>query len=158
MFLIGDIIYYPVFGAGNIINIEERDVYGEVNRYYIIKLIISGMSIMVPLNYEEDGKIRRAIEERRCEEIFDILKDQSEKLPSKWVERYKYYNLSIKEGDIFKLAEILRDIAALGKLKNLSKSEVKFFEDILNLVSGELSLVLSKDFLEVKSSIKNILN
>lgn len=158
MFLIGDVIYYPVFGAGTIINIGERDVYGEINKYYIINLIISGMNIMVPLSYEEEGKIRKGIEVSQCSEVFKILKSESEKLPAKWGERYRHYNLCIKEGEITKLAEILRDIAGLKNYKKLSKGELKFFEDILNMVSGELALVLSKDFIGVKNQIKGILN
>lgn len=157
MFLIGDIIYYPVFGAGRIVNIEGKDVYGEINRYYIIKLIISGMSIMVPLSYEEEGKIRKAIEIPQCKEVFEIFKGQCENLPLKWGERNRYYNSSIREGDIFKLAKILRDISGLGKNKNLSKSEMKFFEDILNMVSGELALVLSMDIYKVRDEIKAML-
>lgn len=156
MFSIGDLVLYPVFGAGLIINIEEKEIYNEIKKYYIIEFI-NGMNMMVPVYSSESLKIRRAISQDECIKIFDILKTNPEKLSCKWSERYRYYNKCINEGDIFKLAKILRDISGFSKTKNLSKSEVKIFNQVLNLTAGELCLVLNRDFENVKKEIVDML-
>lgn len=158
MFLIGESIFYPVFGAGCIVNIEDKEVYGEINRYYIVELIVSKMVVMVPMYYEEEGRIRKTISRDKGDEIFDILSGEEQKLSNKWAERYRYYNMSVKEGDIYILAAILRDIAGLKRKKELSRSELKFFNDILDMVSGELALVYSTEFEDMREKIISLLD
>jgi CarD family transcriptional regulator len=156
MFFIGDNIFYPVYGAGYIYNVEEKEVYGSIKKYYIINFI-DGMSIMVPVYSEESKKIRRAISEHECMKVLEVLGQSPDKLSSKWSERYKHYNHYIKDGDIFKLITVLRDISGLSKKKNLSKSELKIFNSVLNMVAGEISLALSVEIEDIKISIIDIL-
>jgi CarD family transcriptional regulator len=157
MFFIGDVVFYPFYGAGCIINIEEKEIYNKVSKYYIIKLI-NGMGIMVPVNSDESKKLRKAISVEECMRLFEILRESPEKLPSKWSERYKHYNHAIKSGNIFKMVCALRDITGLSRKKELSKSEIKIFNDILNMVSGEIALVLNMGFDDVRMEIIDVLN
>lgn len=157
MFLIGDIIFYPVFGAGRVINIEEKEICDEIKKYYIINLIMDNINIMIPIDSDESRRLRKAVSIEECKEVFQVLKSQPQELPHKWSERSKYYNQSIRRGDIFLLASILRDIAGLSRGKKLSKSEKKIFGTILQMVCGELSLVLRKGYEETIDMVKRIL-
>jgi RNA polymerase-interacting CarD/CdnL/TRCF family regulator len=74
-----------------------------------------------------------------------------------WNERYKYYKEQINSGDVFSLFSILKDIACMSRVKKLSKSEIKVFKEILNMVSSELSLVLNYDYDETRKSILGML-
>jgi CarD family transcriptional regulator len=156
MFLIGDIIFYPVYGAGYIYNIEEKEFYGSIKKYYIINFR-NGMGIMVPVNSEESKKIRKAISEHECLKVFEILKEEPEKLPSKWSERYRHYNNSIRAGNIYKMTTVLRDIKGLSLKKTLSKSDYKAFCEMLGMISGEIALVLNISFLDARTSIIEVL-
>ncbi|SKA96080.1 transcriptional regulator, CarD family [Caloramator quimbayensis] len=156
MFSIGEWIFYPVFGAGLIINIEEKKIFGEIRKYYVIKFI-NGIDMMVPVYSNESFKLRKAISVDECKEIYNIiLKSTPENLPSKWSDRYKYYMSCINEGDIKKLSKIIRDIGNLSKNKKLSRSELNIFNDILNLVSGEICAVLNKDIDSIKREINSL--
>jgi CarD family transcriptional regulator len=157
MFLIGEIVYYPVFGAGVIVNIEEKEICDEIKKYYIIKLIISDMNIMVPLDSNEAKKIRKAISNEECSKVMEILKENPMPIPGKWSERYKYYSQSMRQGDIFTLSSILRDIAGFSRKKDLSKSEINVFKDILYMVCGEMCLVLKEDYRACIVTVLNIL-
>lgn len=157
MFSIGEKISYPAFGAGFIINIEEKKILNETKKYYIIKFI-NGMDMMIPVFSDESSKIRKAVSEKECIEIFKILESKPENLPEKWAHRYKYYRLSINEGDIKNLSKILRDISCYSKNRNISKSETKIFYEILDLVAGEISIVLKKDLNQIKKEIIDILD
>jgi CarD family transcriptional regulator len=157
MFLIGEIVFYPVFGAGQIINIEEKEICDEIKKYYIIKLIVNDMDIMIPMESNEAKKLRRAISIEECELVYSTFKMEPIDLPSKWSERYNYYNQSIRRGDIILLASNLRDISALSKKKNLSKSEINVFKEIIGFVCGELALVLRKSYRDTINEVIAIL-
>lgn len=157
MFIIGDLIFLPVFGAGYIASIEDKKIHGEISKYYVINFIINKISIMVPVFSEEAKKIRRAITVDEYVNIFQLLISPFNPLPCKWSERQRYYNDNIREGNIFQLACILKDINGLSKVKKLSKSETKIFKEILGMVASEISIVLNKDFEETKKELLSIL-
>jgi CarD family transcriptional regulator len=157
MFVIGDLIYFPVFGAGYVASIEDKKIHGEISKYYVINFVINKMSILIPVFSEEAKKIRRAVSLEEYVDVLQILMSPNLPLSCKWSERQRYYNDSIKAGDIFILSSILRDINGLSKSKKLSKSEAKIYREVLNMVGSEISLVLNKDFDETKKEIQSIL-
>lgn len=152
MLFIGDKVFYPSFGAGVVIGIEEREVYGEINKYYIIKLT-NEIITMVPVNTRKSKGIRACISEEKCIKALEELKKPSNVLPHKWLDRYKIYTKVIKEGNFKNMWNILRDILELKKTKKLSRSEDKFFQDILSFTSDEISIVLGLDIDKIKASI-----
>lgn len=156
MFSIGEWIFYPAFGAGLIINIEEKKICSQGKKYYIIKFI-NGISMMIPIFSNEACRLRKIITKDECNDIFNILKSKAQNLPLKWSERHKIYRCCINEGDIKKLSKILRDIGYVSQSKNLSKSETKIFLKILDLVSGEISAALDKDIDTIKKEIISII-
>lgn len=158
MFNIGEVVFIPVFGAGCVLSIEDRDIHGDIGRYYIVNLIISNMNIMVPVNSKEAERIRRVIKPEEYLKVLQILGERSKKLSGKWLDRYKHYNECIKSGNIFRLSGVLRDIKGLSKSRKISKSELKIFNEVLDMVSSEIALVLLRDLNETKADILNLLN
>ncbi|KMT22429.1 CarD family transcriptional regulator [Clostridium cylindrosporum] len=152
MLYIGDKVFYPSFGAGVVINIEEREVYGDINKYYIIKLT-SDIITMVPVEARGSKGIRKCISEEECLEIIEIFNHPYEDLSGKWLDRYKLYTRTIKEGNIYNMSNVLKNIIGLKKKKKISKSEEKFFKDILDMVSEEIALVLNINIDNIKMSI-----
>lgn len=157
MFNIGEIVYLPVFGAGYIISIEDKEVHGEIEKYYIIHFILNEIDTMLPISSKEAGKLRRAINPEDYVKIIEIFSENPKKLPGKWIDRYKYYRDNIYNGNIYKLCGVLRDISGLSRNKKLSKSELNMFRDILFMVSSELALVLNREFEETKIDILNLI-
>lgn len=152
MFLIGDKIFYPVFGAGYILNIEDRIIQEEVKKYYIINFV-NGMEAMIPVYSSEASKIRKVISPEECAHIMDILRCKGEELPDKWNLRNRYYNDCIRNGDIYRLALALSSIGDLTKKKELSKSEERIFQSILELVAGEMAISSSLNLTDAKENI-----
>lgn len=157
MLNIGDKVFYPVFGAGVIAEIEEKNFHGVNGKYYMIKLVKNSMLVMIP-EKDVNNKIRKAVSE---EEVFNIMrafKETGVNLPEKWNKRVRIYNEAIREGDIFKMALAIKNIAFLSQTKKLSKSEKNFFYTLLGYVSDEIALVLSKDADEIYNIILSSLN
>lgn len=157
MFLIGEGVFYPLYGAGLVINIEEKEIYNISKKYYIIKLIISNIIVMIPVDAEDSKRIRGIIKDYEYQNIISILKDNFNILPSKWCDRYKIYNATLREGDIFKLTELLRDIHNLPKRKEISKSDIKIFYEILSMIASEICIATRIDFESIKLDLLNAL-
>ncbi|EYE87582.1 hypothetical protein Q428_12490 [Fervidicella metallireducens AeB] len=158
MFIIGDVVYYPSFGAGYISNIEEKLLGNEKKKFYVINFILNQIIMTIPIDSPKTQRLRSAISIEKSKEIFDILKSKGHSLSLKWLDRYKYYTKCINDGNIYEMAEALVNIAFFSTEKKLSKSEIKFFNDILYLVSGELALVLGWDLELMKNYIKELTN
>jgi CarD family transcriptional regulator len=157
MFLIGEGVFYPLFGAGYVINIEEKEIYGVSKKYYMIKLIINNILVMIPVDSEDSKRLRCIMKSCEYDSIINILKGNYNILPSKWCDRFKIYNSSIREGDIYRLTELVRDIHNLPRRKEISKSDIKMFYDILSLISSEICIATNIDFETVKSNLLEIL-
>lgn len=157
MFSIGDAIFYPKYGAGYIVNIEEKDIYGAIKKYYVINLIGSDILTMLPVECEVIKKLRSVIEQDSVKIVYEILMGPTINLPQKWIERYKCYCASIEEGDIFKLSGILNSIYYLPRKKEISKSDIKIFDEILIMISSELSIVQGIEIYRVKELILEFL-
>ncbi|CDF58926.1 CarD family transcriptional regulator [Thermobrachium celere] len=155
MFNIGDKIYHPKFGAGFIVNIEEKEIYKTVKRYYIIKFIIDDVEIMLPVDERNNIKIREVIKAEDVEKIFDVSNKKHSKLPSKWIDRLKIYDNVISKGDVFEIAQLILDIKALSKNKSLSSSEEKILDNCILLLSSEISIILDVSIDEAKQKIIN---
>lgn len=158
MFIIGDVVYYPSFGAGYISNIEEKLLGDEKKKFYVINFTLNQIIITIPVDSPKTERLRYAISIEKSKEIFDILKSQGHSLSVKWLDRYKYYTKCINDGNIYDMAKALINIAVFSTEKKLSKSEIKFFNDILNMVSGELALVLGWNLELMKNYIRQLTN
>lgn len=155
MFNIGDKIYHPKFGAGTVVNIEEREILKEIKRYYMIKFIIDGIEIMLPVDDNSHRKIRRVIEKEKLEQLFKKISESPSSLPTKWIDRLKIYESIFSKGSAYEIAEIIRDINFLSSKKQLSKSEEKVLENFILFLSSEISIVLDVSIEEAKQKIIN---
>lgn len=157
MFNIGDKVFYPVFGVGVIAEIEEKSFHGVSGKYYMIKLVKNNMLVMIP-EKDVNNKIRKAVSKEEVFSIMEAFKETGVNLPGKWNKRVRIYNDAIREGNIFKMALAIKNIAFLSQTKKLSKSEKDFFYTLLGYVSDEIALVLSKDADEVYNIILSSVN
>jgi RNA polymerase-interacting CarD/CdnL/TRCF family regulator len=115
------------------------------------------MDIMVPVYSKEAKRMRKAVLKEDAFKLMNIFKQEPLELSNRWIERYKFYCESIKNGNVFVLAGILRDIAGASKKKALSKSDLRYFKEILNQVSSEISLVLEINLGETEKLILSYL-
>jgi CarD family transcriptional regulator len=84
MFNIGEKIVYPMHGAGVIESIEEREILGEKRKYYIMKMPIGNMQVMIPLDQMEDIGIRKVIDFKEIENVLDVLASETTKMHKNW--------------------------------------------------------------------------
>jgi CarD family transcriptional regulator len=141
MFSIGDKVVYPMHGAGIIEAIEDKEVLGEKRKYYIMKLPLGDMRVMVPLEAAEDTRMRQIIDDEGYKKVVDILKGESSAMDSSWNHRYRANMEKIKSGNIYEVAEVVRNLSLWHKEKGLSNGEKKMLDNARQILISELVLV-----------------
>jgi CarD family transcriptional regulator len=157
MLKIGEVAVYPGHGVGKIERIEEKEISGTKQAFYIMRILDSDMTIMIPTDGADNAGLRYVIASRDVVKVYEILKDKNTNHDtSPWNRRYKDYMERIKSGSIFEIATVLRELYTLRTWKELSFGERKMFETARNLIKKELSIALSKDEDEIVTDIERI--
>lgn len=153
MFKIGDKVVYPMHGAGIIEDMEEKEVLGEKRKYFIMKLPIGEMKVMVPVDNIEEVGVREIIDEESFKEVMSILRDDKSSMPQNWNRRYRSNMDKIKSGDIFEIAAVVRNLMMLDEEKGLSTGERKMLSSAKQMLLSEMVLVTGKDIESVEEII-----
>lgn len=156
-FNIGDRVVYPMHGAGIIEAIEEKEVLGERHRYYIMKLPIGEMKVMIPMDNVEEIGLREIIDDEGVAKVFDILRGEMSSMSQNWNRRYRANMEKIKSGDIFEVAEVVRNLAIRDREKGLSTGERKMLDNARQILVSELVLAQGATEEQVETTLENLL-
>ncbi|MEG6617533.1 CarD family transcriptional regulator [Peptococcaceae bacterium 1198_IL3148] len=152
MYNIGDKVVYPMHGAGVIEAIEEKEVLGEKRNYYILRLPVGDMKVMIPIsNGSNSTGLREVIDDAGVQQVMNILKQDSVPATGNWNRRYRANLEMIKSGDIYKVAEVVRNLFKRDKEKGLSSGERKMLESARQILLSEL--VLATEVEEEKAQL-----
>lgn len=157
MFQVGDKVVYPMHGAGIIESIEEREVLGEIRKYYVMHLPVGNMKVFVPLNSVGSLGLRDVIDQSQIETVQAVL--QSENVPTTlaWNRRYRANLEKIKSGDILEVAEVVRSLSYREKEKGLSTGEKKMYENACRILVSELVLAEASQEDDVRRWLDKVL-
>jgi CarD family transcriptional regulator len=157
MFEIGDKVVYPMQGVGIIEKIEEKTILQKKRKYYIMKLSVSDMTVMIPCDMAEKVGVRGVVEYPEIEKAIELLKENPSLVEENWKARYSNNHGKVKSGSIMELAEVVRNLYRRNKIKELSSSEKKLFENALQLLVDEIALSKGLEKVEVEHLITETL-
>ncbi len=159
MFKVGDLVVYPAHGVCVIKSVESKGISGAMHEFYILSILGSDMTIMVPVNNVETVGLRGLIGEETVPKVFQILKDKNmEPSNQTWNRRYREYMEKIKTGCVLEIASVLRDLHNLKFDKDLSFGERKMLDTAKNLLVRELSIVTKEEETKVEANLDNMLS
>ena len=148
-FSVGDMAVYPAHGVGKIESIEERKVGELAQHFYVMRILDSNMTIMIPTTSSRNVGLRSIISAREVKKVYDILGDRDIAIESQpWNQRYREYMEKIKTGSVYEIAAVLRDLFLLRVDKDLSFGERKMMDTAKSLLVKEIAL--AKDVAEEK--------
>jgi CarD family transcriptional regulator len=156
MFEIGDKVVYPMHGAGIIEGIEVKEILGEKQQYYILNFPMGGMKVMIPTKNVDDIGMREVISDTDVSKVVQVLSDHTTSLPDNWNKRYRINLDKIKTGDIFEVADVVRDLMVRERDKGLSTAERKMLNNARQILISELALSTSADEADIASLIDKI--
>lgn len=141
MFKIGDMAVYPAQGVGIIEAIETREIMGNEQSFYVIKILGNNAKIMIPKTGAQSVGLREVISEEEIPRVYEILRERRAIVDKQtWNKRYKEYWEKIKTGSVYEIAEVLRDLLMLKVDKDLSFGERKMMDIAKNLLVMEISI------------------
>ena len=155
MFNIGDNIVYPMHGAGTISSIEEKEILGEKQQYYIIKMPGEVM-VMVPTAKAEAMGVRNVIDEKSANSVLQVLEKDETEMSNNWNKRYRENLDKMKTGNIYEVADVVRNLSFKQKEKGtLSTGEKKMLLNAKQILVSELVLAEHSSKEEIEKLIDN---
>ena len=154
MFSVGDKVVYPMHGAGVIEAIEEKEILGAKKKYYVMKLPVGDMKVMIPMDSIVQVGLREVVREDMVRQVFDVLQDHQNEVSANWNRRYRDHLEKIKSGNILDVAEVVRNLTLRDRIKGLSTGERKMLESARQILISELILVKDTSREEVASELE----
>lgn len=153
----GDKVVYPMHGAGIIEAIEEKEVLGRSERYYVMRMPIGDLRVMIPMSSVEELGLREVISKEDVRKVFQVLQGETTSMSQNWNRRYRANMEKIKSGDIFEVAEVVRNLAIRDREKGLSTGERKMLDNARQILISELVLAQDATEEEVEETLNQLL-
>ena len=157
MFNVGDKIVYPMHGAGTIDSIEEKDILGEKQSYYILRMP-GEVKVMIPTAKAEAVGVRNVIDKQSAEKVICILEQDETLMDKNWNKRYRDNMEKMKSGDIYQVADVVRNLSFKQKEKGLSTGEKKMLNNAKQILVSELVLAEHATEDEVEKLVDSKIN
>jgi CarD family transcriptional regulator, regulator of rRNA transcription len=154
---IGDHVVYPHHGAGKVLKKESKEVLGEKREYLTIKILHNDMTVMVPSENAGRAGLRRVIGGEAVEKVLSVLRDDVSQMPKNWNRRFKHNRDKIKTGDIYELAEVVRNLAIREADKGLSTGEKQMYTRAKKILASELMYALDMEEDEAEGHLESLI-
>ncbi len=138
MYKVGDKVVYPHHGAGTVVKREKREILGEKREYLTIKILHNDMTVNVPAENAELVGLRKVIDEEAVKKVVKYLTSGGTEMPKNWNRRFKHNRDKMKTGDIYELAEVVRNLALRDGEKGLSTGEKQMYVKAKKILASEL--------------------
>jgi CarD family transcriptional regulator len=137
MYSIGDEVVYPQHGAGRITGIEQKVVLGKRRDYLTIQIVHSHMTVMVPVENASRAGLRKVCTSDVVDQVLDVLRSDATLMPSEWNHRNKHNLGKLKTGDIFEVADVVRNLSARGVGRELPIGEKQMLLKAKRILASE---------------------
>jgi len=145
VFDIGDKVVYPHHGAAIVERREVKEAFGQKREYLVLRLAYGDLTLMVPADNTDGVGLREVINDEEVEEVFAVLRKKEARMPTNWSRRYKNHSEKLRSGDIYQVAEVVRNLSIRDKDKGLSAGEKRMLSRARQILVSELTFALDVD-------------
>src|SRR6476659_1255925 len=156
-FDVGDKVVYPHHGAATIERREKKEAFGEKRDYLVLRLAYGDLTLMVPADNAEEIGLREVINDEEVEEVFAVLRKKEARMPTNWSRRFKNHVEKLKSGDIYQVAEVVRNLSIREADKGLSAGEKRMLARARQILVSELTFALNVDEEAAESRLDDVL-
>ena len=157
MFDVGDKVVYPHHGAGTVVKKEKREILGQTREYLTIQILHNDMTVNVPVENAEQVGLRTVIDEDLVTTVVKALTAGESEMPKNWNRRFKHNRDKMKTGDIFELAEVVKNLNLRDHEKGLSTGEKQMFVKAKKILASELMYAKAVDEEEAAEWLEGVL-
>lgn len=157
MFKVNEKVFYPFHGAGEIQNVEEKEILGEKRIYYVIRFPLTETTIMVPSDNTLELGLRYIADQLEIKKCLELLTASETDPDEDWKVRYKKHQDMLKSGTLREVTSVIKNLFTRNRIKELSSTEKKLYNNAISMLVSEISLSINKNQEEVKSEIFRLL-
>ena len=156
-FKVGEKVVYPAHGVGVIESLQTRNVSGTQRKFYMLRIVDSEMTIIIPTENVQTVGLRRVIGREMVNKVYKVLRDKKVEVDQQtWNRRYREYTEKIKTGSVLEIAKVLRDLFVLKADKELSFGERKMLDTARNLLVKELAIARCVPETKIEDELRTI--
>jgi CarD family transcriptional regulator len=154
---VGDTVVYPHHGAAVIEKREKRNLQGEERDYLVLRLTYGDLTLMVPADATDEVGLRDVVSKKEVDEVFAVLRRRDGSMPTNWSRRFKANYEKLKSGDIYQVAEVVRNLALREAEKGLSAGEKRMLTKSKQILVSELAAAVGKSDEATEAMIDEVL-
>ena len=156
-FQVGDKAVYPARGVAEVVGIDQKEISGTIQRFYVLRVLDTDNVILVPTDKTEQCGMRGVVDAEQLEEVYDILKEKELHIDKQtWNRRYRGFMEKIRTGSLFEVAEVFRDLYRLKTQKTLSFGERRMLDAAKMLIVKELSVAKQTSETKVEKELEKL--
>ncbi len=134
-----------------------KEAFGEKKEYLVLRLAYGDLTLMVPSDNTEEVGLREVINDEEVEEVFAVLRKKDVRMPTNWSRRYKNHFEKLKSGDIYQVAEVVRNLSNRDKDKGLSAGEKRMLNRARQILVSELTFAIGVNEAEAEKTLDEAL-
>ena len=157
-FDVGDKVVYPHHGAATIEKREKVEAFGKKQDYLILRLAYGDLTLKVPADNADEIGLRDVINDEEVEEVFAVLRKKEARMPTNWSRRFKNHVEKLKSGDIYQVAEVVRNLSIREADKGLSAGEKRMLARARQILVSELTFALNVDEETAEGRLDDVLS
>ena len=143
MYRKGDTVVHPEHGAAVIEDLRERDFLGEKKTYFVLRLAYGDLTLSIPADNTQAVGLRKVVAKSEVKKVLAVLREDESKMASNWSRRFKNHQEKLKSGDVYQVAEVVRNLALRETTKGLSAGEKAMLVRARGILVSELSFALN---------------
>ncbi len=144
-FEVADKVVYPHHGAATIIKKQKISFDGERVEYFVLEVATDQLIVRVPVARAVELGVRPVISRNVARKVFATFKDDPQEAGSNWSRWYKLLTEKINSGDIFQVAEVVRDLTYAQQVKGISPALKRMLAKARLIIVSELRFALDLD-------------
>ena len=153
----GDRLVYPHHGACTVEKVEKKEAFGVKQDYLKLRVAYSELVLMVPIANADSVGLRDVINDEEVEEVFAVLRKKEASMPTNWSRRFKNHSEKLRSGDIYQVAEVVRNLSIRDKDKGLSAGEKRMLTRAREILVSELTFALNVDKQAAEEKLTSVL-
>ena len=155
-FSVGDKVAHPQHGVAVITGVKQIDLDGEDRDYFVLDIFIEQLTVSVPMDSIEQS-IRPVISKTAVSRVLRVLRDEPQDAGSNWSRWYKVLGEKKDSGDIYQVAEVVRDLTHSQNRKGISPALKRMLSKSRQILTGEIAFALNVDQEEAAARVDKVL-
>lgn len=157
LFQVGDKIVHPMHGAGIVESIVQKKVNGVMREYYVLKLPVRAMLVMIPTENSEEIGVRPIVGREQADQVINAIPSIEVNMTQNWNRRYRENMERLKSGNLFEVARVVKGLMLRDSDRGLSNGERKMLHSAKEILISEIVLSQSCSYEDVEARINTAL-